>query len=338
MTNVLLLYNEPLLPADHPDAESEHTIVGIAESLSSILRKHGFRTSLFGLGQDPTELWNALRSRQPDLIFNLFEGNLGNTDTESYVAGLLEWSGIPFTGSPYQALSVARSKELAKLLLKGSGLPTAPFFVVDRLPMPLCDLHWPVIAKPAHEDGSVGLDHGSVVTTQSALERRVAYLLEAYKAPVLVEEYIDGREFNVAVTEFGEVSCLPPGEILFLDRGPGRWPILTYGGKWHLGTDEFDLSPGDYPAKISPALSERLCELAADAYRLMGCRDYARVDFRVRDGNEAYILEVNPNPEISDSAGFARCLQSAGIAHADFIMRLAEHALKRTNSQVSVEA
>lgn len=326
---VLLLYNHPLLPDDHPDVESEHTVVEIAELLGTILGKHGFRTALFGLKQDPTDLWRVLKRRKPDLIFNLFEGNLHNTDTESYVAGLLEWSGIPFTGSPFPALTLARTKELAKTLLRGAGLPTADFFAVERLPVPTCNLRWPVIVKPAHQDGSVGIDHDSVCTNQHDLDGRVAYLLETYGPPVLVEEFIAGREFNVAVMELPELRCMPPGEICFGYDRPGSWPILTYGGKWHEDTAEFTQSPSQYPANIPAELADRLCDLAVRAYRLVGCRDYARVDFRVRNGTDPFILEVNPNPEISENNGFARALDAGGIDHADFIVQLAEFALTR---------
>src|SRR5580704_15643130 len=110
---VLVLYNHPLLPGDHPDADSEHSIVDIALRMAEILEGDGgFRTSLLGLKQDPTQLWTELRRRKPAVVFNLFEGNVENTDTESYVAGLLQWKGVPFTGSPLQALTLARSKHL----------------------------------------------------------------------------------------------------------------------------------------------------------------------------------------------------------------------------------
>src|SRR5262249_16858271 len=151
----------------------------------------------------------------PAVVFNLFEGNLDNAATESYVAGLLEWHGVPFTGSPMHTLSLARAKHLTKPLLRGAGLPTADFMVVDELPVPPCDLDWPVIVKPAQQDASVGLDQESVCTNQSQLEQRVRYILETYGAPVLVEEFIDGREFNVALVELPDLHYLPPAEIVF---------------------------------------------------------------------------------------------------------------------------
>ncbi len=248
------------------------------------------------------------------MVFNLFEGNLENTATESYVAGLLEWKGIPFTGSPMHTLSLARAKHLTKPLLRGAGLPTADFMVVNELPVPACNLEWPVIVKPAQQDASVGLDQESVCTNQLQLDQRAQYILETYGPPVLVEEFIHGREFNVALVELPELQALPPAEIVFPADRPGFWPILTYDGKWKPGTDDYEITPPRYPADISPRMADRLGTIAKQAYRLLGCKDYARVDFRMKANGKPFILEVNPNPEISESAGFAGCLGSAKIA------------------------
>jgi D-alanine-D-alanine ligase len=327
---VLVLYNHPLLPRDHPDADSEHSVVEIALNMAEILEADGgFRTTLLGLKQDPSTLWGELRRRKPAVVFNLFEGNVDNTDTESYVAGLLQWHGVPFTGSPMHALSLARAKHLAKPLLRGAGLPTADFMVVNDLPAPACNLEWPVIVKPAQQDASVGLDQESVCTNQLQLDQRVQYIFETYGAPVLVEEFIHGREFNVALVELPELQYLPPAEIVFPAERPGFWPILTYDGKWKPGSADYEITPPKFPAEISPRAAERLGTIAVQAYRLLGCKDYARVDFRMKPNGKPYILEVNPNPEISDDAGFAGCLKSANIGYEEFTVRLIRHALDR---------
>ena len=198
----------------------------------------------------------------------------------------------------------ARSKHVAKLLLQGAGLPTPGFFVVEELPAPPCPIEWPVIVKPALEDASVGLDQGSVVTTQHDLNARVAYLLETYGPPVLVEQFIRGRELNVAVIEAPDLRVLPPSEILFTDTDPGYWPIVTYDAKWKPGSRDYEATPPLYPAAVTPRLREKLETLARKAFRLLGCRDYARIDFRVRTG-KPYILEINPNPDFSPLAGMA---------------------------------
>lgn len=326
---VLILYNHPLLPDNHPDSDSEHSIVHIAESMAETLRAQGYRVEQLGLKQDPTVLWHELDRVKPDVVFNLFEGNLDDTETESYVAGLLQWKGVPYTGSPFPTLTLARAKHTCKLLLRGARLPTSDFMVIDHLPVPDCKLEFPVIVKPAKQDASVGMDQESVCTNQDQLEQRVAYIYETYGGPVLVEEYLPGREFNVAVLELPELQYLPPAEIIFPEERPGYWPILTYDGKWRPGTPDYDTTPPKFPAEISPRLARKLGDLALKAYRLLGCRDYARVDFRMKPNGKPYILEVNPNPEISDHAGFAGCLGSANLPHPEFVHRLIEQALSR---------
>ena len=124
--------------------------------------------------------------------------------------------------------------------------------------MTQCPIDWPVIVKPAMQDASVGLDQGSVVTDQERLNERVAYLLDAYGPPVLVEEFIRGREFNVGLIESPDLRVLPVSEILFVDQEPGYWPIVTYDAKWKPGSRDYEATPAKYPAEVSPRLAERL--------------------------------------------------------------------------------
>jgi D-alanine-D-alanine ligase len=328
-TRVVILFNEPVLPPGHPDGESEHEILFTADAVHEVLSGAGYDVHRLPVARDPYALVSGLRRLRPDVVFNLFEGLADFGHTEAHVAGVLEWSGLPFTGSPFQTLSLARSKHLTKHLLQGAGLPTPEFFVVGESPAPPCALEWPVIVKPALEDASVGLDQGSVVTTQHDLNERVALLLDAYGPPVLVEQFIRGRELNVSVIEAPDLLVLPPSEILFTATDPDYWPIVTYDAKWKPGSRDYEATPPRYPAEVTPRLREKLETLARRAFRLLGCRDYARVDFRVRAG-KAYILEVNPNPDFSPTAGLAGGLISAGLTHAGFTVRLVEAALARS--------
>jgi D-alanine-D-alanine ligase len=326
---VLVLYNEPVLPADHPDAESEHEVLYTVAEVERELAEAGHAPARLGVSRDPAVLLAGVRRHRPDVVFNLFEGLADFGDTEAYAAGLLEWLGVPFTGSPYATLALARNKPRTKWLLHGAGLPTAAFFVVEELPVPPCRLDWPVIVKPAAQDASVGLDQGSVVTDQQRLDDRVAALLEAYGPPVLVEQFIPGREINVGVIEAPDLRVLPPSEILFVHKEPGYWPIVTYDAKWKPGSLDYEATPPRYPAEVAPRLRQKLEALAGQAFRLLGCRDYARVDFRVRAG-KPYILEVNPNPDYSPTAGLAGGLGSAGLTHAQFTVELVQRALARS--------
>jgi D-alanine-D-alanine ligase len=326
---VLVLYNEPVLPAGHPDAESEHEVLGTVAEVAKALAGAGHAVRRLGVGRDPGPLLTGLRRERPDVVFNLFEGLADHYETEAHVAGLLDWLGIPYTGCPFAALAVARNKPLTKHLLQGAGLPTPGFLVVEAPPVPECRLGWPVIVKPAGQDASVGLDQGSVVTSQERLEARVAQLLEAYGPPVMVEQFIRGREFNVALVEAPDLRALPVSEILFTDPDPNFWPIVTYDAKWKPGSRDYESTPPKYPAEVAPRLRARLERLAASAFGLLGCRDYARVDFRVGPTGRPTILEVNPNPCFSPTAGLAGGLASAGLTHAQFTLQLVERARSR---------
>src|SRR5439155_18491793 len=132
------------------------------------------------------------------------------------------------------------------------------FFVVDGAPVRPCALPWPVIVKPSEHDASVGIDQGSVVTTQAQLERRVAYLREHYGGPVLVEEFVPGREFNLSLIELPDLQVLPLYEVIFDGAGPGRWPIMTYDAKWHGDSPEYAAAREAYPDDLPPRLAARL--------------------------------------------------------------------------------
>lgn len=172
------------------------------------------------------------------------------------------------------------------------------------------------------------------MTTQERLNERVAYLLDTYGPPVLVEQFIRGREFNLAVIENPDLIVLPVSEILFTDKDPDFWPIVTYDAKWKPGSRDYESTPAKYPATVAPKLRERLQALAKDAFRLLGCRDYARVDFRVKPTGKPYILEVNPNPDFSPLAGLSGGLMSAGVTHGQFTIDLVKRTLARGRSQL----
>lgn len=329
VTKVLILYNEPTLPPDHADAESERDVLNTVAAVREALKLARFAVTELGVSDDPEPLLAGLRHHRPDVVFNLFEGTAERGETEAFVDGLLEWLRVPFTGCPFLAACLARDKPLTKRLLKGAGLPTAEFFVVERPAVHPCAMPWPVIVKPGGKDASVGIDQGSVVSDQEALARRVAFLLERYGPPVLVEQFIAGRELNVGVVEVPQLRALPASEIRFLNREPGYWPIVTYDAKWAAGSKEDVETVPHCPADLPADLAQRLGELACGAFRLVGCRDYARVDFRVDGTGQAFILEVNPNPDLNPGAGFTRGLRASGLSYEQFVADLVRAALAR---------
>jgi D-alanine-D-alanine ligase len=326
---VLVLYNQPVLPANHRDAESEHEILETADDVAKSLIAAGFPVDQFGLNHQPGELLNALERFRPQVIFNLYEGAAREGETEAYVGALLQWVKIPFTGSPFQTLCLARDKPLTKRLLLGAGLPTPRFMVVDSAQAPACPLPWPVIVKPSNQDASVGMGQESVATSREALNKRVAWIAENYGTPVLVEEFIFGRELIIGMVEHPDITTLPVAEIQFTRSDPGYWPIVSYDAKWAPGSPEYETTPPRYPTDLGPDLEARLNHMAKTAYELVGCRDYGRVDFRLTAAGEPYILEVNPNPDINPSAGFSGGLGAISLTHPQFVVNLVWRAWER---------
>lgn len=326
---VLVLHNEPVLPPGHPDYESEHDVLATVGAVAQELAEHGYSVSRLGINNDPAVLIAGLGKHRPDVVFNLFEGTGDRGNTETYVTGVLEWLRLPFTGSPSRALCLSHCKHLAKYLFQAAGLPTPAFFVAERAPVKACPLDWPVIVKPAQEHASVGLDQQSVVTDLDKLNARIASLLERYGPPILVEEFIRGRELNVALIEVPEMRALPVSEIVF-QNDASRWPIVTYDAKWKPGSREDLATPPRYPAEVATDLAQELEAIARKAYMLLGCRDYARCDFRVSESGQPCLLEVNPNPDFNPEAGLTHALGTAGITHAQFSVQLVENALRRS--------
>ncbi len=265
-----------------------------------------------------------------DVVFNLCEGFLGKVQGEAYIAGYLELLDIPYTGSDPFTLSMCLDKGKVKDVLRVNGIPTPRSQVFEDPSQPLDQtLSYPLIVKPLREDASVGIDQSSVVTDEGRLMGRVEYILRTYKQPALVEEYIDGRELNVAIIgNPPNIEVLPISEIFF-DLQEGKYRIVDYGAKWLEGTEEFKGTKGICPTDLDRETEERVKGLALKAYRLLGCRDYARVDFRVgKDG--PMVLEVNPNPGLNSDSGFARSALAKGLTYQDLVRTILDHAMRRT--------
>lgn len=327
--HILILYNEPTLPPDHRDADSEHAITDTVASVDRLLRSVDYRVSTLGITLNPDVLVEAVRRLQPGAVFNLFEGLPDWGDTEAYCIGLLEWLNVPYTGCPPQAACIARNKPITKQLLRGAGLPTPEFLLVESLPARSCPIPWPVIVKPSNQDASVGIDQRSVVTDQAAFERRVAYIMQEFGGPVLVEQFIPGREFNVGIVEAPNLRILPYSEIQFVGTESGAWPIITYDAKWKPGTQDYETTPPQVGPPLREDLKRRIDDIATRAFQLVGCRDYARVDIRLSPADEPYILEVNPNPDLSDQACMSGALAAGGLPWDQFVIRIVENALAR---------
>ncbi|MBP3956075.1 hypothetical protein J8F10_12355 [Gemmata sp. G18] len=341
--SILLLYNEPVLPADHPDANSEHDILDTVNDTFKVLKAAGFETTKLGINYDPQPLLDVLKEKRPDAVFNLFEGIATQTATEVSAAALLEWLNVPFTGCPSPALALGRDKIRTKHILAATGIPTPDYAIIDALPVPLWCHPWPAIVKPAYQDASIGINQESVVTSQKQLEDRVAHVLATYGPPVLVERYVSGREFHVnMIEEPGAAPNAPPlvlplAEIAFRNDQPGKWAVYTFIAKWDEHSDEYKSAPLRAPVEIPAADFARLAVIAQRSFRALQCRDYARIDVRMDADGKFYVLEVNPNPYLN-SLALVNGLLAIGRTQEELLVNLSLAAIARGGKEVSREA
>ena len=337
--SILVLYNQPVLPVEHPDAGSEHDIFDTVNDTFKVLKAAGFETTRLGINYDPQPLLDVLKKKRPDAVFNLFEGIATQTGTEVSAAALLEWLNVPFTGCPSPALTYGRDKVRAKYVLSAAGIPTPDFLVIDTPPVPRWRKPWPAIVKPAFQDASVGIDQSSVVTSQKQLDDRVNHVLATYGAPVLVERFIFGREFHVNMIEERNAPpnapplVLPLCEIAFTNDKPGQWPVYTFTAKWNEQSEEYASSPVRAPVEIPSDDFARLALIAQRAFRTLQCRDYARIDVRMDSDGKFYVLEMNPNPYLN-SLALVNGLLAIGRSHEWLLVEMALGAIARGGKDV----
>ncbi|HZX13190.1 MAG TPA: ATP-grasp domain-containing protein, partial [Thermodesulfobacteriota bacterium] len=190
-------------------------------------------------------------------------------------------------------------------------------------------LNFPLIIKPNLEDGGLGIDSKSVVWDVKSLQKKVKATINEFRKPVIVEEYIDGREFNVSI--LGD-DVLAVGEVEFrLPQGKPR--VVSYKAKWDKESDEYKGTVPVYPASLNRKTENRIKNIAMKAFRAIGCRDYARVDLRMDSLGRIYVIEVNPNPDISPESGFSKALKAAGISYKAFVNQVVGFAIQRKKAR-----
>jgi len=316
-------------------AEIDMSEVGVLEEREHVqraLQQAGYKATLFNMNGEVQRLLDFVKRRQPDVIFNLCESIGNESRHEMHVAGLYELLGIPYTGAPAFVLGTCLNKARTKEILSFHGIKTARFAIIKNigeLQEENLDLKYPLIVKPSREDASVGIENGSVVEDFASLKKRARSIFNNYDQPALIEEYISGRELNVAIVGNKRPIVFPISEIDFSGL-PADYPkIVTYNAKWMQGTIEYTGTVGVCPAPLPAELEKRVKEIALKCYRVMGLRDYGRVDLRIDKNNVPYVLEVNPNPDLSDDAGFARSARTYGMSFDDTVARIIEYALER---------
>lgn len=300
------------------------------ERIAKILRSAGYDAYILNILDDVNKFLIDYEKNSPDVVFNFVEIYKDNAQLEMSFAGLLELLKLPYTGAPAIALGTCQNKTLTKRILRENSIPTPKFrFIKKKSKDYQSDLSFPIIVKPAFEDASVGIENDSIVTDRNLLKNRVEYILDYYKQPALIEEFIDGRELNVAVLGDRKIRALPISEIDFSRMPDHLYNIVSYQAKWDPLHEAYHKTIPICPAKLPKRIEEKAKQIATKCLRTMNCRDYARVDMRLSKDNNLYVLEVNPNPDLTEDAGFMRSAKQAGMSYRKSLLKILEFAIKR---------
>ncbi|MEX1139453.1 MAG: ATP-grasp domain-containing protein [Bacteroidota bacterium] len=312
------------------------TVLEEYEEIVKALQKEGFQPSMFNVDDNIDRLYDLLRKDPPNVIFNLVEYVREDPKLESYVAGLYELFQIPYTGAAPFGLALCQRKGHTKQLLLQNGVPTPRFHLLFKPELrKRHGLHYPLIVKPAREDASMGVEKASVVYNQEHLHERVNHAFQEFAPPILVEEFIAGKELHVAVIGNDPPEVLPILEYDF-SQLPDDFPaMITYAAKWEPLKEEFHKVHTVCPAPLTKRLEAKVRERALQAYKMTNCRDYARIDMRVSVDNHVYVLEVNPNPDLTEGVSFMESAEKAGYSFSQTLKRIVEMALSRSGKQPS---
>jgi D-alanine-D-alanine ligase len=328
-SKVAIVYNEPV-PSSYKRGEKKAAIENILGSVKAVhqaLLESGYDVVEVPLLPPLEQARKELEGLSTDLVFNLFEGFSGSSETEAMVAEVISGLGIPYTGCPAETLALALDKAKTKEILEEAGFVTPRYQLLSPEIMSEFHLSYPCIVKPCNEDASSGLSEKSVVYDFTALEEQVK-LVSSFFDQALVEEFIDGREFNATVLGNSECTALPVSEIAY--QLPPELPkILTSAAKWEPESLYFQGTKVICPAPLPESERELIAKTVAAVFRLFSCRGYARVDMRLGRGEQLNIIEVNPNPDISPGAGASIQAETAGMDYAKFIDKIAMLALEK---------
>jgi D-alanine-D-alanine ligase len=299
------------------------------EEIFEALKKRGHLPKYHCLDGRPRTL-RALTSLDVDLIYNLTESYAGDDTQDIAVAAYLDLLGRAYTGSGPAGLHLAQDKAVAKRLFSFHGIRTPNFAAVYEGRLDWAhDIHFPVIVKPKREDGSIGIEFNAVVGSIKELMERIDTIHADLDTPVLIEEYIEGRELYVGVLGNSPPQALPIVELDLSDLPEGTPRIAGTEVKWERGTAAYKKTKLSLPDDIPEDLVAEIQDTAVRACRALEVRDYARVDLRLKPDGTWYTLEVNPNPWLHSSAEFSLAAKQSGRDHATLIEEIALMALAR---------
>jgi len=272
----------------------------------------------------------SLARADADVFFNLTESYAGDDTKDMNIAAYLDLLDKPYTGAGPHALYLAQDKALAKKIFAFHAIRT-PFFATSykgKLDHSH-DIAFPLIVKPCSEDGSIGIDMGSVVGSVKELMERIHYIHEEFDAPALIEEYIEGREIYAAVLGNESPEVLPMVELDLSKLPEGTPKIAGKEVKWEKDTEHYRVTKSAPAEDLDEETAQRLSETALAAYQALKLRDYGRIDMRLTPKGEVYVIEANPNPWLSSGAEFHMAARKAGRTYTQLIGEIIDLARAR---------
>jgi D-alanine-D-alanine ligase len=335
---VVVLYDREIVDeaADQPQASDRSPVVRelerkeVEEEVAEALRKHGHDATLYELDGSSKGLLGLARL-DCDLVFNLTESFGGDDTADFKLAAFLELLGRRYTGTGSFGLTLAQDKAVAKKIFAFHGIRTPVFARSFRGRLDFShDLHFPVIVKPAREDGSIGIEFSAVVHSIRELMERIDWLHANFDSPVLIEEYVEGREMYVGVLGNDNPEALPVVELDLSKLPDGAPRIAAAEVKWGKGTSAYRDTKSAIATDLADETVLALQRTAVAAYQALELRDYARVDMRLQADGVVQVIEVNPNPWLSAKAEFAMAARKSGRPYAELVQEIVELAMART--------
>jgi D-alanine-D-alanine ligase len=323
---IVLLVDEEMFDGDDPDFSKRKPEKYFDSEIhvSAALRGMGHKVTSVGATIDLAGMLTNVKAFKPHLVFNLVEHIGGHRDNDAVAAGMLETARIPYTGAPPSALTVARDKHLSKLVVAAAGVPVPKSFVLDgRSRAVRCCVEFPMIVKPLNLDGSEGVEAGSYLGSPNALRKAEQAARKSAQAAMICEEFIDGRELIVTVSGIDKVSVDSIRELVFPEKA--RIRFATQRVKFD---QKYKKRHGIYystPTRLIKSLDGEVERVARAAYTALGIESYAKLEFRVRNG-QAVFLEANPNSLLSRKASTT---DFAAIGFERFIRKIMRMAFER---------
>lgn len=309
------------------------------EKIADSLRKSGYDAYILNIRDNLNLFFEDLDRNKPDVIFNLVEIFKEQPQLEMSFTGLLELLNLAYTGAPPLALGTCQNKILTKRILSSLGIRTPRYKIIKSKDSSFkLGLHYPLIVKPVFEDASVGIDNDAIVYDADAMKKRVKYIFNYLNQPALIEEFILGRELNVAVFGDKDPIVLPISEIDFSELPDNLHPIVSFQAKWDPLHVAYHKTIPICPAPLKENIRIEAEQIALKCFKAVGCRDYARVDMRLsKKDNKLYVLEINPNPDLQEDAGFMRSANQAGYSYDTTLKMIVDFAYERKiNSNLSL--